>query len=347
MTVDLAGLQKIREILNSTPFDPPRFLRGKHKQTLSGYLSVRRFKLKRAFRGDEARVFEIEPNVRLLAHCRWHSDAPRNLHPTLVLVHGLEGSSNSVYMLGTAAKAFAHGFNVVRLNLRSCGETAHLTDTIYHAGLSDDVRAVLAELIERDKLKQIFLAGFSLGGNICLKLAGESGESAPPELKGVAAISPAIDLSRCADAIERKENWLYQHSFVNSLKRRLRLVKKLYPEIYSLENLPETRTVRQFDQRFTCIYGEFADVDDYYNRSSALRLVANIRVPTLIIHAQDDPFVPFDSFQNPLLTANPFVILLAPARGGHVGFISNRAFGENRFWAENRLIEFCSLIKMQ
>ena len=344
MTVSLADLQKIREVLNSTAFEPARLLSGKHRQTLSGYLSVRRFKLKRAFRADEAREFEIEPGVRLLAHCRWQNAARRAAHPTLVLIHGLEGSSNSIYMLGTAAKAFAVGFNVVRLNLRSCGETAHLTETIYHAGLSGDARAVLAELIERDKLKRIFLAGFSLGGNICLKLAGEFGESAPPELKGVAAISPSIDLSRCADAIELKENWLYQKSFVNSLKRRLKLVKKLYPEIYSLENLGKTRTVREFDSRFTCVYGGFADVDDYYSRASALSFVENIRVPTLIVHAQDDPFVPFESFQDSSLTANKFVILLAPARGGHVGFISNSAIAENRFWAENRLVQFCGLI---
>ncbi len=346
MKLSLDDVQKIREILNSTAFEPAPFLSGKHKQTLLGYLSARRFKLKRRFRGDEARVFEIESGVRLLAHCRWQNGAMRNAHPTLVLVHGLEGSSNSIYMLGTAAKAFASGFNVVRLNLRSCGETAHLTETIYHAGLSGDVRVVLRELIERDKLNQIFIAGFSLGGNICLKLAGESGESAPPELTGVAAVSPSIDLSRCADAIELKQNWLYQKSFVNSLKRRLKLVNKLYPEIYSLENLRETHTVREFDSRFTCVHGGFADVDDYYKRASALSFIENIRVPTLIIHAQDDPFVPFESFQNPVLAANKFVVLLTPARGGHVGFISNPKTGENRFWAENRLIEFCNLIKI-
>lgn len=343
MKIGLEHLARIREILNAQTFEPQRFFRGKHLQTLIGYLSARRFRLQRAHRADAVRLFEIETGVRLLARCRWQN-GNGGAHPTLVLVHGLEGSSESVYMLGTAAKAFAAGFNVIRLNLRTCGDTAHLTQTTYHAGLSGDVQAVLRELIERDRLTNIFVAGFSLGGNICLKLAGELGESAFAELRGVAAISPSIDLSRCADAIEKSENRLYQKTFVNSLKKRLRSIEKLYPEIYNLENLRETRTIREFDQRFTSVYGGFKNVDDYYRRSSALPLIEKIRVPALVVHAQDDPFVPFESFENRALNDNPWIILLAPARGGHVGFIGCAAADEDRFWAENRIIEFCRSI---
>lgn len=345
MKLGLENLARIRETLTARKFEPHRIFRGKHQQTLIGYLSARRFDLQRASRADEVRLFEIETGVRLLARCRWQSGGEnRRAHPTLVLIHGLEGSSDSVYMLGTAAKAFAAGFNVVRLNLRTCGDTAHLTETVYNAGLSGDAHAVLRELIERDRLANVFIAGFSLGGNICLKLAGELGESAPRALRAVAAISPSIDLSRCADQIEAKENWLYQQTFVNSLKKRLRTIKKLYPEIYDLENLARTRTIREFDQRFTCFYGGYKDVEDYYSRASALPLIEKIRVPALVVHAQDDPFVPFESFQNRALAENPFIILLAPARGGHVGFVANASTREDRFWAENRIIEFCESI---
>jgi predicted alpha/beta-fold hydrolase len=247
-------------------------------------------------------------------------------------------------MLGTAAKAFQAGFNVVRLNLRTCGGTETLTKTIYHSGMSWDLRAVINELISRDKLQNIFLAGFSLGGNMSLKLAGELGANAPAELHGVAAVSPSIDLAACAAAIERRSNWLYQQRFISSLKKRMRHIQKLYPELYNTNGLKEIRTIRDFDSRFTAIHGGFRDVDDYYARSSALQFIKDIRVPTLIIHAQDDPFVPYEPFCRSSLAENPFVTLLAPPNGGHVGFVSDSRDDERRFWAEHKIVEFCRLL---
>jgi predicted alpha/beta-fold hydrolase len=304
--------------------------------------------LRRFLRSDETRLFEVEQSVKLLAHCRWQTnDLPkRQSSPTLVLVHGLEGSSDSVYVLGTAAKAFRAGFNVVRLNLRTCGGTEHLTSTLYHSGLSADLRRVITEIITRDHLKNIFLAGFSLGGNMSLKLAGEWGANAPAELRGVCAVSPSIDLAACAHLIGQPSNRLYNRRFVGSLKNRLRRLQKLNPERYNVDGIELVRTIREFDSRVTAKFGGFRDVDDYYARSSALPLIKNISVPTLIIQAQDDPFIPFDSFLDGSLAANPFVILLAPKHGGHVGFLAaNDSFnGEDRFWAENRLVEFCCLL---
>jgi len=338
------GLPEIARALRAQPFCPHPLFRTRHAQTLMGYAWPRRFRL-RSLRADEARLFAVEPDVRLLVHCRWQ-ERERREHPTLLLVHGLEGSSSSVYMLNAAAKAFRAGFNVLRLNIRTCGGTEHLTPTLYNSSLSQDLRAVIDELISRDRLKAIFLGGFSLGGNMSLKLAGEWGADAPEELRGVCAISPSIELAACADAIERRANWLYNRRFISSLKRRLRHVQQLYPERYDLDGIALIRTIRDFDARYTARHGGFKDVDDYYTRASSLPLIARVRVPTLIIHAQDDPFVPFDSFRHPSLTANPFVILLAPEHGGHVGFIASDASDhEDRFWAENRMIEFCRLIQ--
>ena len=154
-----------------------RLWHGGHRQTIAAFLSRRHRRMLREKTSDEARYFQTEPDVQVLAHCRWQT--ARNAHPTLILVHGLEGSSNSVYMLGTASKAFAAGFNVVRLNMRNCGATEHLTPTLYNSGLTHDLRFVLSELTERDKLSHhIFCAGFSMGGNVVLKLAGEFGGEA-------------------------------------------------------------------------------------------------------------------------------------------------------------------------
>ena len=124
----------------------------------------------------------------------------------------------------------------------------------------------------------------------------------------------------------------------------MRRVQKLYPHLYKIGELKKVRTIREFDSHFTAVHGGFRDVTDYYARSSSLPLIREIRVPTLIIHAQDDPFVPFESFRHPSLAENPFVILLTPKSGGHVGFVADSRNGEERFWAENRLVEFCRLL---
>jgi predicted alpha/beta-fold hydrolase len=342
----VTNLNKVSEIaqrLAAKPFRPHPLFRSGHAQTLLGYLFPRRKQLRRESI-DEKRLFEVEKGARLLARCRWQHGEPRSF-PTILLVHGLEGSSDSVYMLGTAAKAFAAGFNVLSLNLRTCGNTEHLTNTLYHSGMSQDLRVVIEELISHDKIENIFLAGFSLGGNMSLKLAGELGTAAPQQLRGICAVSPSIDLSVCADAIGSRSNWLYNQRFIVNLKKRMRRVAQLYPEKYNLDLLAKVRTIRDFDEHFTAFHGGFKDVDDYYARSSSLKLIADIQIPTLVIQAQDDPFVPFDSFRHASLVRNPFIVLLSPIKGGHVGFVAaNKNSDEDRFWAENRIIEFFRLL---
>ncbi|HEU4593868.1 MAG TPA: alpha/beta fold hydrolase, partial [Pyrinomonadaceae bacterium] len=321
-----------------------RFARGGHAQTLvSGLRGKTNTRLNDEIRGYEPRTFEVEPRASILAHCRWQTE--REAAPTLLLVHGLEGSSRSHYMRGTGRKAFAEGFNVVSLNLRNCGDTEHLAETLYHSGMSGDIRRVVEELATRDGFDSIFLAGFSMGGNIVLKLAGEYGADFPSALKGVCAVSPSLDLSACADQIERRENMIYMSSFMRSLRRRIRRKQRLHPNVYDVRDLRRVRTVRQFDERFTAPHAGFRDAADYYAQSSALPLVARIRVPTLVLHAQDDPIIPASSFFDPSLAENPSVLLVLPEHGGHVAFVAGAGTGtEDRFWAENRVVEFCRLL---
>jgi len=336
-------LAVVASALAAKPFNPHRSFRNGHAQTLAAYAWPRRSRLRALHCDDETRLFEVEPGVRLLAHCAWQRE--RRAHPTVVLVHGLEGSSESIYMLGTAQKAFRAGFNVLRCNMRNCGGTEHLTPTLYHSGMSNDFRAVLRELIEEDHLASIFLVGFSMGGNIILKLAGEIGARTPPELSGVCAVSPALDLSACADQIGHRSNWLYQRTFVRSLRKRVHGKRRLYPDLYDTSGLHTVRSVRDFDDQYTALHGGYRDAADYYEQASARRLVSHIRTPTLIIHAQDDPLVPFASPVYSSISANPCVILLATAHGGHVGFIAGETGGtEDRFWAENRVVEYCRLV---
>lgn len=337
-----AFLRAIESTLQAQPFKPhPRFTSG-HAQTFAAYYWPRHSFLKRLHSTDEPRIFEVEPGVRLLAHCRWQKD--RLSHPTMLLIHGLEGSNTSVYMLGTSEKAYNAGFNVVRLNLRNCGNTEHLTPTLYHAGLSSDMHTILRELIEQDGLSHLFVIGFSMGGNISLKLAGEEADQTPRELAGVCAVSPTIDLSSCVDAIERRSNRLYKYSFLRSMKNRIRRKRKLFPELYDTKGLSRIRRLRDFDERYTSAGGGFNNADEYYERASAFRVISHIKTPTLMIHAQDDPFVPFYPCQDPSITENPYIVFLAPEHGGHVGFVGADANGEDRFWMENRVVEFCKLV---
>ncbi|HWG59592.1 MAG TPA: alpha/beta fold hydrolase [Candidatus Acidoferrales bacterium] len=323
-------------------FTPHPLLRNAHLMTIAANFWRRRFpRLPRA----AERLFEVERGTRVRGECHWQAE-PRE-HPTLVLLHGLEGSSDSGYMLGTAEKAWCAGFNVVRLNQRNCGGTERLTPTLYNSGLSGDIRAAICELIERDRLPRIFAAGFSMGGNLVLKMAAEWEDRAPDEIGGFAAIAPALDLAACASALSARRNFLYQRHFVRRLVRRMRRKAGLFPEVYGggragpLEaTLRRIRSVREFDEEFTAPCCGFRDAADYYARSSAGPLLAAIHRPALIVAAQDDPFVPISSFAIQALRANPQLSFVATRHGGHCAFIS-RERGDARFWAEAAIVRFC------
>ncbi|HEV2388427.1 MAG TPA: alpha/beta fold hydrolase [Candidatus Acidoferrales bacterium] len=316
-------------------FDPHPWLANAHVMTAAAALWRRRFPRLLA---PADRLVETEPGTRILVRCHWQREPRRR--PTLILVHGLEGSSESGYMLGAAERAWEAGFNVARMNQRNCGGTDHLTPTLYNSSLSGDVRAVLEELIERDALPEIFVAGFSLGGNLALKMGGEMNERAPAELAALAVVSPSLDLAACADAIEQPRNWLYERYFVSRLKRRMVRKARLFPGRYRLDGLRRVGTIREFDECFTAPHGGFHDAEDYYFRASALRVIGALRRPALVLAAEDDPMVPFASLDRPAIRAHRFIQFVGPRRGGHCGFIS-RGNGDERFWAEKIVVDYC------
>ena len=316
-------------------FRPHPWLRNAHAMTLAGALWPRPTpRLPRA----EVRLFEVEAGTQLLAKCNWQEGARDR--PTLVMVHGLEGSSESGYMRGLAEMAFLAGFNAVRLNQRNCGGSERLTCTLYNSGLSGDYRAVLCELIERDKLPGIFFAGYSMGGNLVLKMAGELGAEAPAEFLGACGVCPTIDLAVCVDALEAPGNRLYEWNFVRGLKRRLRRKERLFPGKFRFDGLDAVKTVRRFDDVVTAPAFGFRDAAEYYDRSSAIRVTRRIAVPALILTAQDDPFVPFAPFRTEDVSGNACIEVVAPEFGGHCSFISAEGGAERR-WAEARIVEFC------
>jgi hypothetical protein len=317
-------------------FSPGR-LRSGHAMTLLTWAWPRRFP---GLPPAEPRLFDTAPGVRVLAHCHWQPD--RRARPTLLVLHGLEGSSEAHYVRGIAQKAVGAGFNVIRLNQRNCGGTEHLCDSLYHSGLTSDPVAVLRELMEVDGLPALAVAGYSLGGNLALKLAGEFGDAPPPALQAVAAVSPVMDLERCVRALERPANAVYQWNFVRNLKARLRRKARLFPDRFPLAPLARVRTVRDFDDAYTAPHFGFAGASDYYYRASALRVVDRIRVPTLILTAEDDPFVPPDPFRDPAVTGNPHITVCLSAHGGHCAFLGPRENGSDGYWAEEAVVRFAA-----
>ena len=315
-------------------FVPQRMLKQRDAMTIAAAFWPRRHKF---LSPGVERLFEVEPGTKILAAAHWQPQ-PKN-SPTLVLVHGLEGDIKSEYMLGTADKAFSQGFNVIRVNQRNCGGSDKLSNTLYNSGLSNDYLAILIELIDRDELPAIFFGGYSMGGNLVLKMAGELGPAAPPQLRGICAVVPALDLTLCVDACGLPRNKLYNWHFVTSLRRRIRRKEKLFPGIFKFEGLEKVRTLRDFDDVITAPNCGYQNADDYYFRASAVRSIYRISVPTLLIAAKDDPVIPFESYSEPGIATNPNITLLAEDYGGHGSFISNNS--AERHWAEARIVEFC------
>jgi predicted alpha/beta-fold hydrolase len=258
----------------------------------------------------------------------------------VILLHGLNGSSNAHYMRGIAAKAFAGGMNVLRLNQRNCGQTEHLSSGLFHSGLTADARHVIEELTEVDGITAIAVAGYSLGGNLALKLAGEYGDAPPPVLKAVAAVSPILEIGACVDALERPSNWIYQWNFVRELKARMKRKDRHWPGRFDLSRLDSIKTVRQFDEMFTAPHFGFTSANDYYHRASAMRIIDRMRLPALIITSDDDPFVPSQPFRDPRVTGNPHVTLHVFDHGGHCGFVGPQLGEDDGYWAETRILEF-------
>jgi predicted alpha/beta-fold hydrolase len=311
----------------------PRWAGG-HKMTIYAWARRRRFPtLPRAV----DRYFDVAPDARVLAHCHWHSTPAA--HPTLIVLHGLEGSSDAHYMRGMAAKGWAAGFNVVRLNQRNCGGTEHLSQGLYHSGLTADPLFVLRELRATDGLTRIAIAGYSLGGNLALKIAGELGPDAARELTAVAAVSPVMDLEACVRAIERRQNRLYEWNFCRNLQARIRRKNKAWPGAFDTTGLWKIWSIRAFDERYTAPHHGFEGASDYYHRASAMRVIDRIAIPALIVTAEDDPFVPPEPFRDPRVTGNPHITTVVTRHGGHCGFVA-QAGDDDGYWAERLVVEF-------
>jgi len=301
------------------PFEP--LFRNPHLETIAAHFWPRPCA---DSAGPPARRFvRTESGVEVLVE----SQLPPAPEGHVVLLHGLEGSGQCGYMRSMSAAALAAGYATHRFHMRSCGGTENRSSTLYHAGLTSDLLAFLRQLGA-----PAYLVGFSLGGNVALKAAGELGASAAQWILGVCGVSAAIDLAACARRIHQPDNFLYERRFVRNMLTRLRATGR-----YTAGDLAGLRSVIGIDDRITAPSFGFGNAENYYRTQSALGFLEAIRVPVLLIQAKDDTFVPYAAFESDAVRGNPCIELLAPDHGGHVGFIARR---EPRFWLDQTVMQW-------
>lgn len=332
------------DAVQTTDFQPRRFLHNGHLQTIFGNYLPRKSSLPT----PEAQLVEVSPatdyqiSSQVLCHCHWQPADVRAGRPTAIIVHGLEGSSSSQYVIGNANKLWRAGCNVVRMNMRNCGGTEALAPTLYHSGLSGDVDAVMRFFVDLHQLQSIALIGYSMGGNLILKLAGDLGKTPPPQLRAVIGVSPVIDLAPSSDALHLWQNRIYEKKFVRAMLRRFRRKASLFPRAFDPNQAVGISSLRDFDEHIVALYAGFSGAEDYYHRVAAARVIDQITVPTLILNSADDPFIRIASDTRDKIMANPNITFIETAQGGHCAFLAqpDPATNYDGYWAEHTLLRF-------
>src|ERR1035437_1539581 len=306
------------------PFDP--LLRSPHLQTIAAHF-WKRPDVAAEF-PVERRLYRTEPDVQVLVCSQRPHGKARG---EIFMVHGLEGSGEAGYIRSLSVAALRAGFAAHRFHMRTCGGTEHLCRTLYHAGLTSDLLAVLRGLRSEGRGPAI-LAGFSLGGNVVLKLAGEMGESAREYVQGVCGVSSPLDLAACAHRIADPDNRLYEARFVRKMRARLCATGR-----YRESDFAGLRPWMDLDDRFTAPSFGFGGAAHYYCTQSATGYLEGLRVPVLLIQAKDDTFVPFSIYESAAVRSNPWIQLMATDHAGHLGFIGR---GPNRLWSDEAIMDW-------
>jgi predicted alpha/beta-fold hydrolase len=312
-------------LITSTNYENPRWLFNGHLQTIVPGL----------FRNVQPLPFKRErintPDGDFL-----DLDWLQNMSQKLVIIsHGLEGNSQRPYMSGMARQFFTKGFDVLNWNFRGCGEEINLKPIFYHSGATYDLDTVIAHAGKN--YDEIYLIGFSLGGNMTLKYFGEKRKRSPKLKKGV-AISAPVHLESSCEKISAKENFMYANRFLKTLKGKVLRKAQLFPKEIGTSTLRKIKTLRDFDDYFTGPIHGFDDAADYYEQNSSVYFLKGIKIPTLILNAQNDPFLSPKCFPVKLGRALKNVWMEFPKHGGHVGFIQREQ--QDIYWSEQRAFEF-------
>jgi predicted alpha/beta-fold hydrolase len=318
-------------------YTPAWWVPGAHLQTLWGKLARRapvvdtRVERWATPDDDEVEIRRLDPPA----------DAPADV-PRLLLLHGLEGTIRSHYLRGTIAEARRRGWGADALIFRGCNGEVNRARRMYHSGETTDLDFTIRRLLREHPASPFVLAGFSLGGNVLLKWLGEQGAAVPHRVRAAAAVSVPFELERGSRHIERGFSRVYSRNFLRSLQGKARSKLQLHPDLFDAGALARATTIYEFDDAVTAPVHGFAGASDYYARSSSIGFLSAIRLPTLLLSAYDDPFLPREVLEDVAVVArsNPHLTAEFHERGGHVGFVSGRNPLRPHYFAEERTTAF-------
>lgn len=264
----------------------------------------------------------------------WSRAGSRRL---LIALHGLEGAADRPYIRGLVRLFNRHRWDALGFNFRGCSGEPNRLLRSYHMGETSDLDWVIGRILELDRYDTIVVAGFSLGGNVALKYAGERGDRLPRQVRRIIAFSVPCHIASANVEIDRWHNRLYLRRFLRSLRAKMEEKAKLFPGKVDLSG-PRPHNFRTFDDRFTAPLHGFRDAEDYWAQCSSLQFLSNLSVPTLLLSARDDTFLSEQCYPAELADRHPFFYLEAPRYGGHVGFVTGDP--EGVFWSEKRALDF-------
>lgn len=316
--------------ITESTYAPPPCLDGGHRQTL--YASL----LRRVdFEYDHRERIETPDDDFL--DLDWAQADATPSQRVVLLVHGLEGSAERRYMRGMARAFVRRRWDACALNLRGCSGEANRRVATYHSGKTDDLAVAVDHAVDQG-YESVALVGFSLGGNLTLKYVGERGPEVNERIRGTVALSAPVDLDASADQIDRWSNWHYTQHFLRSLRKKVHAKAEQHPNDVSTRHLPDIHSLRGFDDAYTAPLHGFDGAADYYRRASSKPLLSEIAVPTLLLNAADDPFLPDACYPHAIARDHNQFTLEVPKSGGHVGFVSFNDSGE--YWSERRAASF-------
>jgi hypothetical protein len=263
-----------------------------------------------------------------------HRAPGNNSHTVVVISHGLEGNARKKYPLGMAREMNRIGYDAVCLNFRGCSGEPNRLLRLYHSGVTDDLHTVISHMLDQGGYDHVLLVGFSMGGNQTLKYLGEDPGMVPDEVKGAVVFSVPCDLAGSCSMMERPTNRLYMEYFMRGLRQKVRTKAAMFPDMVDTTGLDAIRTFSVFDDRYTAPFHGFESAEDYYHKASCDQFLQNIRIPTLIVQAKDDPFLSSSCFPVAKAETNPDLFVEIPRYGGHVGF--HLPGKDNVYWLEKR-----------
>lgn len=327
-------------IINSDDYRPPFWLPDGQSQTIfpSLFRKVEGVNYIReripTIDGDFLDIDFLKHDSTIESSNREQSDRRTVNNSIIILSHGLEGDSSRQYITGMVKNFNAHGFDCIAWNFRSCSGEMNQTKTFYHSGATDDLETVLKHSLSKG-YKKIHLVGFSLGGNLTLKYLGEKGQNLYPEIQKAITFSVPLHLSSSS----KKIGWLYTKRFNKSLINKILEKSQRFPEFQiDTSNIAKIKTLKDFDDAYTSQLHGFIDAEDYYERNSSLYFLDKINIPTLIVNAQNDPFLSAECFPFEKIKSMEKVYFQAPKMGGHCGFYP--ADYQGVLWSEKRALEW-------